>query len=454
MTEEYTRRQPRTMTYSKAELEQRARMLVEQDLFLIDQYAQSGTAFDYSAIIGSHFDAKIAAFIFLAQVSLVETERDMKRNQTNAKRSQQITLIVRALYYLQAVEAFVILYRFVHQRLEKTGNPGWDRINNRLLTLLTQMPEQRQRVIAGIRHDPIFLTRLQGMVKDGQSSCVQLLEDIKKVGNQPIPLDDPLYLSLHSPYASCIQRVDEDVDEITGDQIDSIEKAVRRGDFIELMRWIREGTLTTMREVLKQAAEVMAVERLIEFLHRLAGMPELSAERLIIVVQELGIRNRLLAGEGGHSEVNRTLAHIAMTPDHSKLTPAREAISELVSVSALKHLMAIVEHTAQLEIAETAIAGLQQLRKLQLVKDLVNTRPDLKPLYQRAYDQLQRLQEIKFDVMSCVNEETVQIYLEELYAASAVPELQELSKQPGRMGELALKILFKIDPIFAADYYS
>lgn len=436
----------------------RAHQFISADLYAIERMLQVGDTPDYLAIFGAHLPSKIAALILLTRQKLLDIHHAELPSRELRDARNDLANYVQILYHLQVVEAFVIVHQLAQQYGGESMDGLWGNVARRSLLLLAMLPKYDARTLLFLQQQPLACRQLQIMAQshtaDVAAPARRLLNAFNDNDKIMESAAEPTYIRLYRQYES-----DLAADNAIGISSwltakERIERAVLEGDVPGVILWICEGSTAAMRETLRFAASIMSPAQYVDLLQRCLLHEKIIAERQIIVVLELGARNRQSGKPDGDATINRILTQLAMDCTIDKLTTSEAAIRSLASVQALQYLMALLEHAKEIAVAEQAIIAMRDLRHLPMVSEFVFRRPQLSAKYHEAQIYLHNLQDLKEAAAESLSSETSLVYLTQLKELLAVAELQELAKRNIPVAEMAQQMLSEIDPSLAVNYYN
>ncbi len=434
-----------------------AHQLVSPDLYVIERLKQAGMAIDYAGLFGVQLQEKIAALVFLTKHKLLDIEFGTLQSRDLDDARKDLSAYVEILFHLKAVAALGIFFDFAIAQHNSRVPWLWQNVSSRCLYLMAMLPECREEVYRFLDERPqackILETLCEAIRPELARNLLGLLRDYKQQpldfrheDTDSVDIGQPLYVTLYHQYASqsppgvTCDSAGVGLSSLLSAQ-DRVQQAASSGDIPALVDWISHGSADAMKSALQQAVSLMPTLQYVEMLDRATESTQAEPVRLTVVVLELGKVNRMLKAQGGVPQINQTLTRLALTNAPDCVGVAKIAVRELASVRSFPDLHKILEHAPMMPVAEEVIFTLRDLRHLAVSNSLLVARPVLQQAYQSARRDLMELHELADAASACQSEEMARIYLEQLKARHAMPELRQLILAQSHVSTLAAQIL-------------
>jgi len=443
----------------------RAHQLVSPDLYVIERLKQSNMEPDYLNLFGSQIQEKMAALIFLAKHKLLDIEQSTlySRDVNDAKRD--LSSYVEILFRLEAVDALGIFFDFAQAQRDSRVPALWRNVSSRCLYLMSLLPQDCWPQVAAFLENRPEAQRLMEELKGSQNP--QIAEPLQNLANmyqqtagsrQSVntpgqmmnTMPQPLYITIAqryeaaTPVSAARDEAARGVSSLLSAQ-DRISQAAAAGDIPSLVDWISNGSHAAMNAAFRCALSVMSNNQYINMLEQAIEHGDLEPVRMAAVVLELGNLNRSTSPQGGVPTINRLLLKLAMTEDEELSGVAKVAIHELGAVKAQNDILTVAEKAPLLAVAEEVVTVIRANRQLTMLESLLNQRPELIPAYRTARAELVELQDLTESAWACQTEDLAMIYLDQLKARKAMPELKQLTMAPNFVSELARQILTELE---------
>lgn len=411
---------------------------VVPELGAIERAQRTNAPLDYGKLFESHYHEKIAAILLLLRYTLLDLEHEQPELLDYEFSHRDAILYVEILYRTGAAEGLGFLYDFaVEQSAHLTGEQAsyWQNIALHSLLFLALLPAARAVVIPFMLDRPTVPNHYKQLAATTQASVTDQIKSLfaecrhaLASGTRPTPSPAP-------PYLRIFHQQDPGVpydDSIGLCSVITAESRIRcmlhAGDYQGAMRWLIYGSTEAAAALLRHAREVMPPRTLARMLEEVLSMDGTPLVRQAAIVLEMGELNRKERPQGGDAEINRVLFEAVMTDNPERLPVARLAAHELGTVMNQPGLLILAEEAPQLAAAGAAIDALKAMRRLLVAEPLLKRRPELKPYYKNAHDELIEVQNLLDAVWSTPDGAMVEESITRLITLKAWPELQKIAR--------------------------
>lgn len=436
----------------------RAHQLVSPDFYVIERLKQANMEPDYFSLFGEQIHEKLAALIFLTKHKLLDIEQSTLSSRDVGDARRDLSMYVEILFRVQAVEALGIFYDFAAAQRDSRVPWLWHNVCARCLYLMALLTDCLAKVAAFLDDRPNARRQMQELISSTKPDVATPLQQLETEYSQLIKgastihqpsSPAPLYVALVQQYESrATTSVERDtaargVSSLLTAQ-DRIQQAASAGDTTSLADWISHGSPAAMHTAFRCALAAMPVTQYIAMLEQTLEHGGLEPVRMTSVVLELGSVNRTAHPQGGMPTVNRLLQRIALSTKDEFNGVAKVAVHELGEVKALLDLQVVLEKAPLLAVAEEVMQVMRDLRHLPMVESLLNQRPELIPAFRSARRELLELQQLVESAWACQSEEMAMIYLDQLKAMKAIPELKQLAMGSDLVSDMAQQMVVEL----------
>lgn len=404
---------------------------VAADLDHIERLHNAGETLDLPALLGATMHEKLATILFLARYTLLDLACPPEDSLDIDYAHRDSALYTEILYRTNASGALEVLYDFAAEQQQAHTPDFWQNICLHCIFYMAVMPDAATHLTHFLHKRPAAVPQLGHIITCARPEVAAQLRQLLAVmrseaKNGPHAMPVPPYLHFYH------QLEDVPYDGAWGTCAlvaaqHRIRQSFNTGDLEAIKQWFATGSTAAVREIFHQAHAVLPPKRYAYLLEEFLNL-DADPVRLTGVVLELGNLNLSVRPEGGQADINRVLIDCAMREDTQRLGVARVAVSELVTVRNQDAIVFILQNAKLLPVAEQAVVAMKELRRLRAIEPIIAVRPELRPAFRAAHQQLLEIQNLVEMVWSSPSTEMANLYVEQLKTLKAYPELDRLSE--------------------------